>query len=60
MENLQEFLKEIEDLFNSVEGINLAVSKFHGTPPAYGYVVRSKLIKNEDGTYTHWAPNVTK
>jgi hypothetical protein len=57
MENLQEFLKEIEDLFNSVEDADLTVHKFHGTPPAYGYVVRSKLIKNEDGTYTHWTPD---
>lgn len=57
MENLQEFLKEIEDLFNSVEDAELTVRKFHGNPSMYGYVVRSKLIKNEDGTYTHWAPD---
>jgi hypothetical protein len=54
MENLQEFLKEIEELLNSVEDADLIVRKFSTTPPTYGYVVRETLTKDKDGVLTYY------
>lgn len=53
MENLQEFLKEIEERLNSVVDAELTVRKFSTTPPSYGYVVRAETTKNKEGVLFH-------
>lgn len=48
--NMENLLKEITEILNSSELASIKIMKYGDE--AYGYTILTRLIKNEDGSYT--------
>ncbi len=50
--NMENLIKEITEILNSSELASIKIMKYGDE--AYGYTILTRLIRNEDGSYTSY------